>query len=780
MNSQNITRAPALSIVATALLFLSGFVLTGLAITPIGASLTAGAPATIDGPAVGADLGVSKLSSPDSVTPNSDITYTITVTNGGPELAISATLSDTLPGNMTFVSLSAPAGWTCSSPGPGAGGAVSCGNPSVALSASDVFTLVGHVPAGTAAGTTYTNTASVSTTSFDPNKENNNASVSNTVAGPSADMGVAKVASAEQVLAGSDVTYTIQVLNGGPSNASNATLGDTLPGTMTFISLSAPAGWTCSAPGPGTGGTISCLNPSLASGSSDIFTLVGHVPAGTPEGTTYDNTATVSSGLFDPNDENNSSIVSTIVVTCLIDPIVTTNADSGAGSLRQAILDACPGSTITFNMNQVVSPITLTSGQLLIDKNLTISGPGANLLTVRRTTGAPSFRIFNVTVASPGVVTIFGLTIADGLAQGKFPGSAGAGVSNSNTGTVSVASCTLTNNSAQFGGGIFNSVAGTINVTDSTLDNNSAGFGGGGGIYNNSTGTINLTNSTLSGNSADSGTSTTGGTFGSGGGITNNGTGPVNVALSTLTNNSSSAGSGGGIAHVSSGPLQVDNSIIALNTATTNGPDLSGTFTANYSFIGNPAGATINGGTGNLNGNPQLGPLANNGGPTQTHIPLLGSTAIDAGDPAFAPPPATDQRGLARVTGPRVDMGAVETNYAITATAGTPQSATVNTTFPTNLQATVVESGSPVTGVAVTFTPPASGASGTFAGGNPAMATTDSNGVATAPPFTANGTAGSYNVAATANGIAASADFSLTNIAGSPTPTPTRDPRAHT
>ena len=241
---------------------------------------------------------------------------------------------------------------------------------------------------------------------------------------------------------------------------------------MTFVSLSAPAGWTCSSPAPGSGGTISCSNPSLAPPGGDVFTLVGHIDAGTPAGTLYTNTALVSSDLTDPNDENNSSTVSTTVVSCLTNPIVTTNANSGPGSLRQAILDACPGSTITFDMSQVVSPITLFSGELLIDKNLTISGPGADVLAVQRATGrkTPNFRIFNVTVASPGVVTISGLTIANGLAQGKFPSSGGGGISNSSTGTVNVARCNLSDNVADFGGGIFNRDAGTVDITESTLD----------------------------------------------------------------------------------------------------------------------------------------------------------------------------------------------------------------------------------------------------------------------------------------------------------------------
>ena len=753
---------------------LSGFVAAALSLSGVALN----GQARIDGPLPDeADLAVTKTSTPDPVNAGSNITYTITVNNGGPNDAPFVGLNDNLPAGLTFVSLASPAGWTCTTPGVGSGGNVSCSKSVLVPSVDQIFTLVANVPAGATTGTTYTNTASVFAKIFDPNEKNNASSASNTVAGPTADMAVFKQAVVDEVLPGSNVTYSIQVINGGPSTAASATLNDTLPGTLTFVSLSAPAGWSCMTPAVGGTGLISCSNASLAVGSG-TFTLVANVPANTPFGTEFSNTALVSSSTFDPDGKNNSSTASITVVSCLIDPIVTNNADSGPGSLRQAILDACPGSTITFDMNQVVSPITLTSGQLTIDKDLTITGPGANVLTVRRSTDpkTASFRIFNIQTNAQegfGSVTISGLTINNGRSQGGFPSSAGGGVSNSASGTVNIAGCTLSNNfAAVSGGGVFNGTTGTVNVTDSTLEANSSLNGG--GILNNSTGTVNVTNSTVSGNFAPGPPGGIEGVTSTGGGICNAGSGPINVALSTVTNNF--ALSGGGIANFSGGLAQIRSSIVAVNTTTSTGPDLGGTFTANYTFIGNPAGATINGGTGNLIGNPQLGPLANNGGPTRTHIPMLGSSAINFGDPAFAPPPDADQRGLPRVSGSRVDIGAVETNYTLTATAGTPQSTVVNTTFATNLQATVAESGRPVPVVSVTFAPPGSGASGTFAGGNPAVAITNGSGVATAPPFTANGTAGSYNVTATVTGIPAPANFSLTNIAATPTPTPTSTP----
>jgi hypothetical protein len=109
---------------------------------------------------------------------------------------------------------------------------------------------------------------------------------------------------------------------------------------------------------------------------------------------------------------------------------------------------------------------------------------------------------------------------------------------------------------------------------------------------------------------------------------------------------------------------------------------------------------------------------------------------------------------LTNNTGPAVNVAA---------TVGTPQSATVNTAFGTAFQATVIDAGNnPVGGVTVTFTPPSAGAGGSFVGGVNTI-TTNSNGIATAPTFTANGVAGSYSVTASVFGLVTAATFTLTN-----------------
>ncbi|MBB5190641.1 hypothetical protein HNQ50_001363 [Silvimonas terrae] len=113
-----------------------------------------------------------------------------------------------------------------------------------------------------------------------------------------------------------------------------------------------------------------------------------------------------------------------------------------------------------------------------------------------------------------------------------------------------------------------------------------------------------------------------------------------------------------------------------------------------------------------------------------------------------------------------VNGAALTQQSLIVSSAGTPQSAPVNSAFTTGLQAKVTNgSGNPQSGVSVTFSAPVSGASASFGGASSATVTTDANGLASAPQLTANGQAGSYSVTASATGITTPASFSLTNTA---------------
>lgn len=318
-------------------------------------------------------------------------------------------------------------------------------------------------------------------------------------------------------------------------------------------------------------------------------------------------------------------------------PVVTNNNDAGAGSLRQAILNANanPGfDYIDFDIS-VTGVIILFTGELAITDDVTIVGPGANLLSVL---GANTSRVFHITGGA--TATISNLTISDGRTTGKGGGILVEGsVLNLNNSTVS-------NNSANAGAGIcilpVNSI-GSATITRSTIalnDANSLGGGTGGGIYvgsdGTSCGTLAVINSTISRNYAASGA-----------GISTNcsvsGSGTTTLTNTTLCENWGNVGLGGGIYNRAS--VTLVNSIVAKSIGGGDIVNLGGTTNAQYSLVGDGSG--INGtSSNNIIGDPQLGLLAYNGGTTMTNALLTGSPAIDKGKAVAGV--TTDQRGNTR------------------------------------------------------------------------------------------------------------------------------------
>jgi len=271
--------------------------------------------------AASADLSVTVTDSPDPVQAGSNLTYTITVGNAGPSVATNAALDDTLPAGTTFVSLSNPGGWSCTTPAVGASGSINCTAPSFPAG-SGVFTLVVNVGLAVANGTVLSNTATVSSSTTDPNSGNNSATATTTVTA-SADLSVTMTDSPDPVGAGNTITYSITVANAGPTVAASAAMTDTLPAGTTFASLVTPAGWSCTNPSVGSGGTINCSTIGTLPVGSSVFTLVVTVAPATAAGTVISNTATVSSPTTDPTPGNNSATASTTVVVASMSPAFT-------------------------------------------------------------------------------------------------------------------------------------------------------------------------------------------------------------------------------------------------------------------------------------------------------------------------------------------------------------------------------------------------------------------------------------------------------------------------
>jgi hypothetical protein len=137
------------------------------------------------------------------------------------------------------------------------------------------------------------------------------------------------------------------------------------------------------------------------------------------------------------------------------------------------------------------------------------------------------------------------------------------------------------------------------------------------------------------------------------------------------------------------GTLDIKSTILNRGELGPNIANDTGTIISNgYNLSSDDGGGVLNGTGDQINTNPLLGPLQNNGGPTFTHQLLPGSPAIDAGNPNFTPPPLFDQRGpgFNRVVNGRIDKGSFELQSATTPTPTptvTPSATAMATATPT-------------------------------------------------------------------------------------------------
>jgi hypothetical protein len=279
--------------------------------------------------------------------------------------------------------------------------------------------------------------------------------------------------------------------------------------------------------------------------------------------------------------------------------IVTNTNDNGPGSLRQALAIANAGDTI--DATGISGVITLTTGELLVGNGVTINGAGADALAVDGNAASAVFHVRSI-----GPVTISDLTIKNG--QGNF----GGGILNGVGATLTITNSTLSGNMAAFGGGIF--IEGTLTIANSTVSDNMASEGG--GTYNSGNNTLTITNSTFSGNAGPA----------TGGAVFNIGA----VAISDSTVSGNSSGLAGGVFNI--GTLQIGNTILNAGDSGANIANNGGTVTSHgYNLSSDDGGGFLTGPGDQINTDPLLGPLQDNGGPTFTHALLPGSPAIGVG-----------------------------------------------------------------------------------------------------------------------------------------------------
>ena len=390
---------------------------------------------------------------------------------------------------------------------------------------------------------------------------------------------------------------------------------------------------------------------------------------------------------------------------------VTNTNDSGPGSLRQVIADAAPGANIDFDPALSGQSIALTSGNLVINKNLTVDASGlTNRVTIN---GGGISRVLSinagVTVAlrnliitggktpdattfkrdGGGILAMGNLTLERCDIVGNATGAGGSGAAGVNAGyggaicsegsSLVLTDCAIDGNrtgdggSAGIGGrggALYLAGTGTLIMNRCSLSENLTGQGGntggpggsGGGILNEDY-AITITNSTLAGNVCGDGAASGNSAGGNGGAIYNE-NGTLNIQYSTLAGNASGASNGTGTLSRGGGifnnepasGLTITNTIVANNTAPGTGNDIQGPYTVAASNIVEDDSQAPTGGTP-LVGDPALSSLGQHGGPTRTMRLLPGSIAVDR---AVGPTIMTDQRGNPRGDFGLLDLGAYE------------------------------------------------------------------------------------------------------------------------
>ena len=320
------------------------------------------------------DLSLSKSDSPNNVVAGEDLTYTIDVTNAGPSTAHNVTVTDPLPGGVSFVS--------ADHGGSLGGGNVTWSLGDVAAGTTVSLQLVVHVNSNRTTNLSNTATATTSTTETAPG---NNADTEATNVTTSADLSITKSDAPDPVFVNGTLTYTLSVHNDGPSDATAVQVSDTLPAGVAFVSAT-PSQGSCSQ----AAGVVSCSLGSVVDGASPTVTIVVTAPGSAGS---LSNSASVSSSTSDPSSGNNSDTEGSTVApaanlsitkTDSVDPVTAGTdltytivvANAGPSSATSVVAtDPVPGGTsfvsadgggtesggtVTWNLGTIASGASVT------------------------------------------------------------------------------------------------------------------------------------------------------------------------------------------------------------------------------------------------------------------------------------------------------------------------------------------------------------------------------------------------------------------------------------
>ena len=457
--------------------------------------------------------------------------------------------------------------------------------------------------------------------------------------------------SSDPLTPGAPFAYTIGIHNPSLAAATTIVLDVSTPVPVTSADL---PGGACVV----NGSAVQCTLASLAAGGTANVALSVNAPSASAY-----SVVTTARVKFDQQVVWDYQTSFETKIACSNTITVTNTNDSGAGSLRQALVDACVSGTINFDPS--LSGATIRLSSQLEPAEVTIDGSTlASRLTISGDTdgnGTGDTRVFSATN-----VTFDSLIIT----QGDAGVNDGGGISGNG---ITVKNCILSENRAANGGGI--SSSSYLTLTDSVFSGNSA-TGDGGGVYAHSSLTFSIVNSTFSANSA----------AGNGGGIYVQGDKDAEVANSSFSGNTAS--NGGGLYAAYGSRVNLVNDTFSANSASVSGggtfidTNTSAALSYTNTIIANSTGGgdcyINNGGTPGVNlnnlvedgscaatltGDPKLDALADNGGTTPTLALLSGSPAINAGNAAAcaaAPVNNLDQRGVVRPQGARCSIGSYE------------------------------------------------------------------------------------------------------------------------
>jgi uncharacterized repeat protein (TIGR01451 family) len=378
-----------------------------------------------------ADLRVTNSATPNPVTAGTNITYTQSVTNGGPATANAPVFTEMLPAGTTAVSLTGSAGWTCVL------GTLTCTDTTtMAANTMANFTFVVKVNTNVASGTSIAQTDSVSSTTADPNGGNNSATINELVA-VSGDLSVTNTANPVPVLANNNITFTQIVNNAGPSTVTTVSLTETLPANTTAVSLTGPVGWTC------TVATLLCTNSALAPSTPSTFTFIVKVNAGTPSGTAISETANVTSAVTDPNLPNSSATASDVVATAGQADLVVTNS--------AAPVSVAAGSNVTYSQSVTNKGLAATTAGMTFTQ---ITPPNMNFQSITPPAGwvcgtvPPVGGSGTITCTNGGSLAVNGTANFTLVLQVNAVTPSGTSITETDTATAGNIVPGLTNNSA--------------------------------------------------------------------------------------------------------------------------------------------------------------------------------------------------------------------------------------------------------------------------------------------------------------------------------------------